>query len=108
MGDGGILAEVDAAGAGVDNTNVGFGQGGGRVGGGLQDRETAWAILDTVLSRKGVLIGLVSAAMSGPEHQAVVLGIQSLLAVEPLLMFWQVALLWWPSLGCSQVVLLCP
>jgi len=52
-------------------------------GGGLQDRETAWAILETVLSRKGVLVGLVSAAMSGPQHQVVVLGIQSLLAEEP-------------------------
>ena len=31
MGDGGILAEVEAAGAGVNNTKVGFGQGGGRV-----------------------------------------------------------------------------
>jgi hypothetical protein len=76
--------------------------------GGLQDRETAWAILETVLSREGVLVGLVSAAMSGPEHQAAVLGIQSLLAEEPPLVFWQVALLWWPSLGCLQVVLLCP
>ena len=51
--------------------------------GGLQDRETAWAILETVLSRKGVLVGLVSAAMSVPQHQVVVLGIQSLLAEEP-------------------------
>ena len=31
MGDGGILAEVEAAGAGVSNTEVGFGQGGGMV-----------------------------------------------------------------------------
>ncbi len=31
MGDGGILAEVEAAGAGVNNTEVGFGQGGGRL-----------------------------------------------------------------------------
>ncbi len=74
--------------------------------GGLQDRETAWAILEMVLSRKGVL-GLEAAIMSGPEHQAR-LGIQSLLAEEPPLVFWQVVLLWWPSLGCLQVVLLCP
>ena len=33
MGDGGVLAEVEAAGAGVNNTKVGFGQGGGRVAG---------------------------------------------------------------------------
>ena len=55
--------------------------------GGLQDRETAWAILETVLNRKGIL-GLVAAVMSGPEHQAAVLGIQSLLAEEPPLVFW--------------------
>ena len=88
MGDGGVLAEVDAAGAGVVNTKVGLGREEGGWGGGLQDRETAWAILETVLSRKGVLVGLVSAAMSGLEHQAVVLGIQSLLAEEPPLVFW--------------------
>ena len=52
MGDGGILAEVQAASAGVNNINVGFGQGGGRMVGGLQDRETAWAILEMVLRRK--------------------------------------------------------
>ena len=77
-------------------------------GGGLQDKETAWAILDTVFSRYGVFIVLEAASMSGPEHQAVVLGIQSLLAEEPPLVFWRVALVWWPSLGCSQVELLCP
>jgi len=49
--------------------------------GGLQDKETAWAILDTVFSRNGVFT-LVAASMSGPEHQAVVLGVQSLLAEE--------------------------
>ncbi len=108
MGDGGVLAEVDAAGAGVVNTKVGLGREEVGWGGGLQDRETAWAIRDTVVSGEGVLIVLVSAAMSGPEHQAVVLGIQSLLAEEPPLVFWRVALVWWPSLGCSQVVLLCP
>ena len=31
MGDGGILAEVEATGAEVGNTEVGFGKGGSRV-----------------------------------------------------------------------------
>ena len=55
--------------------------------GGLQDRETGWANLE-VLSRKGVLVGLVAEDMSGLEQQAAVLGIQSLLAEKPPLVFW--------------------
>ncbi len=57
MGDGLVLAEVDAAGAGVDNTKVDLGREEAGRGGGLQDRETAWAIRDTVVSREGVLTG---------------------------------------------------